>query len=58
MRAQGAALATITNWLFTFLVVMVTPVAISTIGWKCVGLLALVVVGGGGVRAVEQELSR
>ncbi|GAA5846259.1 hypothetical protein JCM9279_005879 [Rhodotorula babjevae] len=34
VRAQGAALATITNWLFTFLVVMVTPVAISTIGWK------------------------
>ena len=23
-----------TNWLFTFLVVMVTPVAFDTIGWK------------------------
>ncbi|GAA6026203.1 hypothetical protein JCM10207_005544, partial [Rhodosporidiobolus poonsookiae] len=34
VRAQGAALATMTNWLFTFLVVMITPVAIDTIGWK------------------------
>ncbi|GAA5863241.1 hypothetical protein JCM8547_002874 [Rhodosporidiobolus lusitaniae] len=34
VRAQGAALATMTNWLFTFLVVMVTPVAVSTIGWQ------------------------
>ncbi|GAA5995732.1 sugar porter family MFS transporter [Rhodotorula paludigena] len=34
IRAQGAALATMTNWLFTFLVVMITPVAIDTIGYQ------------------------
>ncbi|GAA6037160.1 hypothetical protein JCM8097_008765 [Rhodosporidiobolus ruineniae] len=34
VRAQGAALATTTNWLMTFVVVMVTPVATSTITWK------------------------
>ncbi|GAA5823363.1 hypothetical protein JCM11251_007581 [Rhodosporidiobolus azoricus] len=34
VRAQGAALATMTNWLFTFLVVMVTPVAINSISWR------------------------
>ncbi|BGP57379.1 hypothetical protein JCM8202v2_005020 [Rhodotorula sphaerocarpa] len=34
VRAQGAGLATMTNWLFTFLIVMVTPTATATIGYK------------------------
>ncbi|KAF9040276.1 general substrate transporter [Hymenopellis radicata] len=34
IRAKAAALATTTNWLFTFLVVMITPVAIDSIAWK------------------------
>ncbi|GAA5983612.1 hypothetical protein JCM10908_000352 [Rhodotorula pacifica] len=34
VRAQGAGLATMTNWLFTFLVVMITPTASEKLGWK------------------------
>ncbi|KAK7051554.1 hypothetical protein VNI00_004533 [Paramarasmius palmivorus] len=34
IRAKAAALSTATNWLFTFLVVMITPVAIDSIAWK------------------------
>ncbi|KIY64080.1 general substrate transporter [Cylindrobasidium torrendii FP15055 ss-10] len=34
IRAKAAALSTTTNWLFTFLVVMITPVAIDSIAWK------------------------
>ncbi|GAA5893495.1 hypothetical protein JCM6882_007837 [Rhodosporidiobolus microsporus] len=34
VRAQGAALATMSNWLFTWLVVAVTPVVVETLGWK------------------------
>ncbi|EIM81381.1 general substrate transporter [Stereum hirsutum FP-91666 SS1] len=34
IRSKAAALATMTNWLFTFLVVMITPTAISSIGYK------------------------
>lgn len=34
IRTQGAALATSSNWIFTFLVVQITPVSISSIGWK------------------------
>lgn len=32
-RAKANALSTCTNWLFNFLIVMVTPVMISNIGW-------------------------
>lgn len=32
-RARANALSTISNWLFNFLIVMVTPVMISSIGW-------------------------
>ncbi|KAJ5923430.1 hypothetical protein N7454_008675 [Penicillium verhagenii] len=34
IRTQSAALATATNWIFTFLVVEITPVSISNIGYK------------------------
>lgn len=32
-RAKANAVSTITNWLFNFLIVMVTPVMIDNIGW-------------------------
>lgn len=32
IRAPGAAISTATNWAFNFMVVMITPVAFSTIG--------------------------
>jgi hypothetical protein len=31
---RAAALATASNWIFTFLVVEITPVSISSIGWR------------------------
>lgn len=34
IRTRAAALATASNWIFTFLVVMITPVSIGSIGWK------------------------
>ncbi|PWY87140.1 MFS sugar transporter [Aspergillus sclerotioniger CBS 115572] len=34
IRTQAAALATATNWIFTFLVVEITPVSISNIGYR------------------------
>ncbi|KAJ4007233.1 hypothetical protein NW766_009912 [Fusarium irregulare] len=34
IRTRAAALATASNWIFTFLVVEITPVSISSIGWK------------------------
>ncbi|GAA5983564.1 hypothetical protein JCM10908_000337 [Rhodotorula pacifica] len=34
VRAQGAGLATMTNWSFTFLVVTATPTASEKLGWK------------------------
>ena len=33
IRSKAAALATASNWIFTFLVVEITPVSISSIGW-------------------------
>lgn len=33
-RAQISALATASNWIFNYLVVQVTPVSFSSIGWK------------------------
>ena len=34
IRTRAAALATASNWIFTFLVVEITPVSISSIGWR------------------------
>ncbi|KAH6684041.1 general substrate transporter [Halenospora varia] len=34
IRTRAASLATASNWIFTFLVVEITPVSISSIGWK------------------------
>ncbi|ENH75036.1 Sugar transporter STL1 [Fusarium oxysporum f. sp. cubense race 1] len=34
IRTRAAALATASNWIFTFLVVEITPISISSIGWK------------------------
>lgn len=34
IRTKSAALATASNWLFTFLVVMITPVSINSIQWR------------------------
>lgn len=34
IRTRAAALATASNWIFTFLVVEITPVSISNIGWR------------------------
>ena len=34
IRQKACALATASNWIFTFLVVEITPVSISSIGWK------------------------
>ncbi|KAJ9149337.1 Sugar transporter STL1 [Pleurostoma richardsiae] len=34
IRTRAAALATASNWIFTFLVVEITPVSIDNIGWR------------------------
>ncbi|KAL1840770.1 hypothetical protein VTK73DRAFT_3669 [Phialemonium thermophilum] len=34
IRAQANALSTSANWIFNFMVVMITPVAFSSIGWR------------------------
>lgn len=34
IRTRAAALATASNWIFTFLVVEITPVSITNIGYK------------------------
>lgn len=34
IRTKAAALATASNWIFTFLVVEITPVSISNIAWR------------------------
>ncbi|EME44677.1 hypothetical protein DOTSEDRAFT_24674 [Dothistroma septosporum NZE10] len=34
IRTRAAALSSASNWIFTFLVVEITPVSISSIGWK------------------------
>lgn len=34
IRAQANALSTSSNWIFNFMVVMVTPVAFNNIGWR------------------------
>ncbi|KAJ5052355.1 uncharacterized protein L3040_002106 [Drepanopeziza brunnea f. sp. 'multigermtubi'] len=42
IRAPANALATSGNWLFNFLVVMITPVAFSTIGYKTYVIFAVI----------------
>lgn len=34
VRAQANALATCSNWISNFLIVMITPVAFNNIGWR------------------------
>ena len=34
IRTRAAALATASNWIFTFLVVEITPVSIGSIAWR------------------------
>jgi MFS family permease len=34
IRTKAAALSTASNWIFTFLVVMITPVSINSIKWR------------------------
>lgn len=34
IRTKAAALSTASNWIFTFLVVMITPVSINNINWR------------------------
>lgn len=34
MKTKGAALGTATNWLCNFIVVEITPIGISSLGWK------------------------
>ena len=35
-RSRGVSLSVMSNWIFTFLVVMITPVATANIGWRYV----------------------
>lgn len=37
-RSKGVSISVMSNWLFTFLVVMITPIATSSIGWKYVSI--------------------
>lgn len=34
LRSKGVALSILSKWMFNFLVVMITPVAIANIGWR------------------------
>lgn len=34
IRTKAAALATASNWIFTFVVVEITPISIKSIGWR------------------------
>lgn len=34
IRTRAASLASASNWIFTFLVVQITPVSIAGVGWK------------------------
>ncbi|OHW96426.1 sugar transporter [Colletotrichum incanum] len=37
-RSKGVSLSVMSNWLFTFLVVMITPICTMNIGWKLTGV--------------------
>ncbi|KAI6374018.1 hypothetical protein MCOR25_003253 [Pyricularia grisea] len=34
MRQQGSAISTAMNWIFNYMIVQITPIAIDSIGWK------------------------
>jgi hypothetical protein len=34
LRSKGSAISVLSKWIFNFLVVMITPVAIANIGWQ------------------------
>ncbi|KAJ5729731.1 hexose carrier protein [Penicillium malachiteum] len=42
LRLRGGALAVVSQWLFTFLVVEITPVMIDYIGYKCYVVFAII----------------
>ncbi|KAJ5765785.1 hexose carrier protein [Penicillium odoratum] len=42
LRLRGGALAVVSQWLFTFLVVEITPVMITNIGYKCYVVFAII----------------
>ncbi|KAJ5591948.1 hexose carrier protein [Penicillium hispanicum] len=42
LRLRGGALAVVSQWLFTFLVVEITPVMITNIGYKCYIVFAII----------------
>ncbi|KAJ5698703.1 hexose carrier protein [Penicillium macrosclerotiorum] len=42
LRLRGGALAVVSQWLFTFLVVEITPVMITNIGYKCYIVFAVI----------------
>ncbi|GAW16690.1 hypothetical protein ANO14919_061270 [Xylariales sp. No.14919] len=42
IRAQANALSTSANWIFNFAVVLITPIAFATIGWKTYILFAVI----------------
>ncbi|KIJ32004.1 hypothetical protein M422DRAFT_185129 [Sphaerobolus stellatus SS14] len=41
LRSKGAATATISNWLFNFVIVQITPIAIQNLGWKTYIMFAI-----------------
>ncbi|PSN59329.1 general substrate transporter [Corynespora cassiicola Philippines] len=40
-RSRGVSLSVMSNWIFTFLVVMITPVATANIGWRTYVIFAV-----------------
>ena len=42
IRAPSNALSTSANWIFNFMVVMITPVSFSSIGWKTYLVFAVI----------------
>ncbi|KAJ4992481.1 sugar transporter [Stagonosporopsis vannaccii] len=40
-RSRGVSLSVMSNWIFTFLVVMITPVATTNIGWRTYVIFAV-----------------
>jgi hypothetical protein len=42
IRAPSNALSTSANWIFNFMVVMITPVSFSSIGWKTYLIFAVI----------------
>ncbi|KAF2013502.1 general substrate transporter [Aaosphaeria arxii CBS 175.79] len=40
-RSKGVSISVMSNWLFTFLVVMITPICTASIGWKTYVIFAV-----------------